>query len=375
MLKSSLCDYSDAYILVKGRITITGAGADASARRADERDRGVAFKNCAPFTNCISEINNTQVDNAQDIDSVMPMCNLIEYSDNYAKTSESLWQYFRDEPDDNLEDSESFKSKIKITGKTPNNNNVKDVEIMVPLKYLSNFWRTLEMPLVNCEVKLDLTWSSTCVITDSTDAGRFAITDTKLYVPVVTLSTQENTKLLQKLKPSFNRVINWNKYLSKPELLAQNPNLNYLVEPSVQGVNRFFVLAFEDDAQRTAHSEYYLIKVEIKDYNIVINGQNFFDQPIKNNKVTYENIRKIAASQRDDYTTSCLLDYPYFIDTYRMIGVDLSKQKVLDADLKAIQQINFTANIDRDGNTKVFFILEEAKETILDFSQETVKVL
>ena len=375
MLKSSLCDYSDAYILVKGRITITGAGADASARRADERDRGVAFKNCAPFTNCISEINNTQVDNAQDIDSVMPMCNLIEYSDNYPKTSESLWQYFRDEPDDNLEDSESFKSKIKITGKTPNNNNVKDVEIMVPLKYLSNFWRTLEMPLINCEVKLDLTWSSTCVITDSTDAGRFAITDTKLYVPVVTLSTQENTKLLQKLKPSFNRVINWNKYLSKPELLAQNPNLNYLVEPSVQGVNRFFVLAFEDDAQRTSHSEYYLIKVEIKDYNIVINGQNFFDQPIKNNKVTYENIRKIAISQRDDYTTSCLLDYPYFIDTYRMIGVDLSKQKVLDADLKAIQQINFTANIDRDGNTRVYFILEEANKTILDFSQETVKVL
>ena len=196
MLKSSLCDYSDAYFLVKGRITITGAGADAAARREDEREKSVAFKNCAPFTNCISEINNTQVDNAKDIDIVMSMYNLIEYSDNYAKTSGSLWQYFRDEPDDNLEDSESFKSKIKITGKTPNNNN-KDVEIMVPLKYLSNFWRTLEMPLINSEVNLILTWSSTCVITNSTGAGRFAITDTRLYVPVVTLSTQENTKLLQ----------------------------------------------------------------------------------------------------------------------------------------------------------------------------------
>ena len=200
MLKYSLCDYSDAYILVKGRITITEAGADAAARRADERDKGVAFKNCAPFTNCISEINITQVDNAKDIDIVMPMYNLIEYSDNYAKTSGSLWQYFRDEPDNDIEDSESFKSKIKITGKTPNNNNVNDVEIMVPLKYLSNFWRTLEMPLINCEVKLDLTWSSTCVITDSTGAEKFAITDTKLYVPVVTLSTKENTKLLQQLK-------------------------------------------------------------------------------------------------------------------------------------------------------------------------------
>ena len=121
MLKSSLCDYSDAYILVKGTITINGRGADAAARQAEERDKGVSFKNCAPFINCISEINNTQIDNAKDIDIVMPMYNLIEYSDNYAKTSGSLWQYFRDERDDNnIEDSESFKSKIKITGKTPN---------------------------------------------------------------------------------------------------------------------------------------------------------------------------------------------------------------------------------------------------------------
>ena len=115
----------------------------------------------------------------------MPMYNLIEYSDNYAKTTGSLWQYFRDEPvadddDDDMEDSESFKSKTKITGKTPNNGNEKDVEIMVPLKYLSIFWRTLEMPLINCEVNLNLTWSSTCVITNSTGAGTFTITDTKV---------------------------------------------------------------------------------------------------------------------------------------------------------------------------------------------------
>ena len=106
---------------MKGKITITGAGDDAAARQADERDRGVAFKNCAPFTICISEINNTQIDNCKDIDIVMPMYNLIEYSNNYAKTSGSLWQYYRDEPHDNLADSESFKSKIKITGETPNN--------------------------------------------------------------------------------------------------------------------------------------------------------------------------------------------------------------------------------------------------------------
>ena len=127
MLKSSLCGYSDAYILFKGTITITGAGADAAARQADERDKGVALKNCAPFTNCISEINNTQIGNTKDIDVVMPMYNLIKYIDNDAKTTGSLWQYCRDEPDDNIEDSVSFKSKIIITGKTPNDDNEKDV--------------------------------------------------------------------------------------------------------------------------------------------------------------------------------------------------------------------------------------------------------
>ena len=106
----------------------------------------------------------------------------------------------------------------------------------------------------------------------------------------------------------------------------------------------------------------------------MINGENFFDQPTKNNKVIYENIRKIATGQGDDYTTGCLLDYPYVMDTYKMIAVDLSKQQALDADQRAVQKINFTANLDRAGNTRAYFILEEAKETILDFSQGTVKV-
>ena len=375
MLKSSLCDYSDAYILVKGNIAIAGAGDNAAARQADERDKGVVFKNCAPFTNCISEINNTQVDNSKDIEIVMSMYNLIEYSDKYAKTSERLRQYYRDEPNNNLADSESFKFKVQITGKTPAADNEKDVEIMVPLKYLSNFWRTLELPLINCEVNLILTWSSTCVITNSAGAGTFEVIDTKLYVPVVTLSTKENAKLLQQLKSGFKRVINWNKYLSKPELLRQNPNLNYLMEPSFQGVNRLFILAFENDTQRTSHFGYYLPNVEIKNYNIVINGENFFDQPIKNKKVTYDNIRKIATGYGDDYTTGCLLDYPCFIETYKMFAVDLSEQKALDFDLKAIEQINFAANLDRAGNTRVYFILEEAKETVLNFSQGIVKVL
>ena len=231
MLKSSLCDYSDAYILVKGTSSVnntTGAGA-----AANNTNKKVIFKNCAPFTNCISEINKTQIDNAKDIDIVMPIYNLTEYSDNYAKTTGSLWQYCKDIParDANDDDivifadsntTDSFKFKLKITGRTGTGGR-KDVEIIVPLKYLSNFWRTLEMPLINCEVNLILTWSSSCVLIATSIPNQnatFAITDTKLYVPVVTLSTQENTKFLQQLKSGFNRVINWKKYLSKPELLT-----------------------------------------------------------------------------------------------------------------------------------------------------------
>ena len=120
------------------------------------------------------------------------MYSLTEYSDNYSKPYGSLGEYCRDEPHDNLTDSESFKSKIKMTGKTPNNSNAKDVEIIVPLKYLSNVWRTLEVPLIICEVNLILTWSATCVFINSTGVGRFAINDAKLYVPAVTLSTQDN---------------------------------------------------------------------------------------------------------------------------------------------------------------------------------------
>ena len=159
MQKSSLCDCSDVYILVKGGITITGEGDDAAARQADERNKGVIFKNCAPFINCKSEINNIEIDNTKDIDIVMPMYKLIEYSDNYSKASGSLWQYYRNEPNDNLTDSESLKSKINITGKTPAAGNTKAVEIMVPLKYFSNFWETLEILLFNCEINLILTWS------------------------------------------------------------------------------------------------------------------------------------------------------------------------------------------------------------------------
>ena len=200
------------------------------------------------------------------------MQNLIEYSENYSKTSGSLWQYCKQIPavdnNDNIVNfgganaTNSFNFKTKITGQASADNNDGniagrvDVEIMVPLKHLSNFWRTLEMPLINCEIELILDWSANCVIIYTDVANQvptFTITETNLYVPVVTLSTQDNAKLLPQLKSGFKRTISWNKYLAKPELLAKNANLNHLIEPSFQGINRLFVLAFENDAQRTSN--------------------------------------------------------------------------------------------------------------------------
>ena len=237
----------------------------------------------------------------------MPKYNLIEYSNNYSKTSGSLWQYCKERPavnNGNIDDfngvntTDSFNYKAKTIYQTNDDGEI-DIEVMVPLKYLSNFWRTLEMPPINYELELILDWSASCVIIYTNVANQvptFTITETNLYVPVVTLSTQDNSKL----KNGFKRTITWNKYLVKPELLAQNVNSNHLIDPSFQGINRLFVLAFEDDAQQTSNKRCYIPNVEIKDYNVMIAGKNFFDQPIKNNKVTYENIRKIVIGHGDD---------------------------------------------------------------------------
>ena len=194
MLRSDLCDFSDAYIVVKGDITLTKTNGRGII---DIRNRFLAFKNNAPFTNCISKINNVLIDNAEDLDVVMPMYNLLEYSKNYRKTTGSLWNYYRDEPNnpplndddpptinynaDPITNSESFKYKSSITGKTSNANQEdgenteqgntktkKNLKIVVPLRHLSNFWKTLDMPLINCEVSLTLTWSENCVLTDIT---------------------------------------------------------------------------------------------------------------------------------------------------------------------------------------------------------------
>ena len=153
MLRSDLCDYSDAYLVMKGDITLEGDN------DANKRNKNLAFKNNAPFINCISKINGIKIDNPEDLDVVMPIYNLLEYSKNHRKTTGSLCNYYRDEPSNPLSsNSESFKYKTSIAGKTPENNDLlTNVKLVIPLKYLSNFWRSLNISLINCEVELILT--------------------------------------------------------------------------------------------------------------------------------------------------------------------------------------------------------------------------
>ena len=212
ILRSSLFDYFDAYVLVSG----TKAVAEVAAGRGNNNIQ-VVFKNCAPFTDWVS---NTQIHNAQEIGLVIAIHNLIENSDNYSEILGSLCQYYRDEPaltdvstlDNVPNNSALFKYKQKITGST-GNNSTKVVKIMVQLHYLSKFWRTLNMPLTDCEINLILTSSVNCAICNAAtiSATRFVITDAKLYVLVVTLSTEDDAKLLEQLKSGFKRTFNWNK--------------------------------------------------------------------------------------------------------------------------------------------------------------------
>ena len=165
------------------------------------------------------------------------------------------------------------------------------------------------MLLINCAINLILTYLANCVISEVDRVTAFRITDTKLYVQVATLSTNDNVELLQQFKPGSKRTINWNKYQSKVTIQKQNQYLDYLIDHSFLGINRLFVLSFEDNALRTAHIGYFCLKLERRNYHAMTDGRNFFDQPVKNNIKTYDKIQKIETGQGDDYATGCPLDY------------------------------------------------------------------
>ena len=232
-IESIFLDYSDAYVLVTGNIAFVGGDDDTKA----------AFKNCAPFRKCRTEVSKTFIDEAEHINITMPMYNLIEYSDNYSDTSGSLWQFKRDEIIGNINltnnNSSSFKYKSNLTGNTDAdgaNGKKEGVKIVVPLKYLSNFWRSLEMPLINCKVELSLKWIENCILTINPDANNninkatFTITDAKLYVPIVTLSSKDTTKLSKLLTEGFKRSVYWNEYKVIPEQrYAGNDSIRKLI--------------------------------------------------------------------------------------------------------------------------------------------------
>ena len=408
-LRSNLCDYSDAYILVKGTIAVTAPGANNGANNIrDKRNRPLILKNNAPFVSCITRINGELIEDADDLNIVMPMYNLLEYSKNYRKTIGLLYNYYRDElsnyDNDNnfgnikVVNSNTFKYKNKIIGNTydvdaripnpddagqidnpiynVNKNGTPEVELAIPLKYLGNFWRA-NIPLISCEVSLELKWDKNCIITslEQRDIGggnrdnapigtTLAINDCKLYVPAVTLSKDDETKLLTNLKSGFKREIIWNKYRSQMTTEAVNNNLNILIDPTFTNDNRLFVLAYQNANDRQSFSQFYLPRVIVKDYNVIIDKLAFFDLPIKTEEEACEKI--IDISRNNEYTTGNLLDYHYVKKYYKLIATDFSKQQVLQENEDLIQQIDFIGKLEEAAN--VFIIIEMKENTILEFS-------
>ena len=216
------------------------------------------------------------------------------------------------------------------------------------------------------------------------NSAKFEITDAKLHVPIVTLSTKDSANLTKQLNEGFKRSVYWNSYETKPaKVIEQGKNIYELLNASFQGVKRLFVLAYfiadggNDEAGIKDNRKYFLPRGKIENYNVLIDGRNFYDQPINDIIKQYDEVRKVSTGHGHNYTTGCLLDYAYFKGNYRLIAVDLSKQKALDADLRAIQQIVFLEVVKVDAGTKIrlYTILEQSKETMLEFSKETAKVL
>ena len=290
----------------------------------------MVFKNNAPFINCISKINGVKIDNAEDLDVVMPMYNLLEYSKNDKKTTGSLWNYYRDQPSSTISDnnithsilnSESFdyKASFMENGVTHDNLTKNDVKVVVPVKHLSNFLRHLDIPLINSEVEIILTWFKNCVLIDKStreanyganpvvyeidnpENATFKITDVKVFVPAVSLSKNNYIKLLEQLKIGFKRTIKWNKYRSKMTIQPQNSNLNFLIDPTFTNVNRLFVLSFprnNNTDSRYSFSNYYVPKAKVNNFSVLIDGKSFFDLSVKNDEEAYEKIIDMSNNTR-----------------------------------------------------------------------------
>ena len=286
------------------------------------------------------------VDTAENLDIVMPMYNLIEYSYNYEDSSVTLYQYKRDEPpeDDTVADltanvSDSLKYKIKLLGNITevagDTAGVRklNVKVVVPLTYLSKFFRSLEMPLINCKIKLNLTWKKECVLL-LTGVGEavFIINDTKLYVPVVTLSKEDSKDFIEQQNKGFRRSIYWNEYKTKEINEDADANVfKYInLDPSFQSVNRLFVMAYNranGQPTKNGQQKYYLSRIDLEKYNVIIDGRNFYDDPIESDMEKYRELKKVMIGKGEDFATGSLFDFNYFDKHYKLVAVDLSKQK------------------------------------------------
>ena len=234
------------------------------------------------------------------------------------------------------------------------------------------------MPLINCKIKLNLIWKKECVLSTAADDAVFFINDTKLYVPVVTFSKKDNKDFIEQQNKGFQRSIYWNEYKTKEQTEDGNANsVKYInLDPSFQGVNRLFLMAYSradnNQAARNGQQKYYLPRIDLKKYNVIIDGRIFYDNPIESDIEKYRELKKVMIGKGEYYTTESLLDYDYFKKNYKLVAVDLSKQKELDADPRAIQQIEFKYML--ETNSTIYWVLEKSKETILEFYKGTVKV-
>ena len=239
------------------------------------------------------------------------------------------------------------------------------------------------MSLINCKVYLELNWTEDCILSSAGDSAQFA-TDAKLNVPIVTLFTKDSAYLTKQLSEAFKRPVYWNSYETKPaKVIEQGKTIYELLNASFQSVKRLFVLAYfiaangNNEAGIKNIKKYFLPRGEIKNYNVLVDGRKFYDEPINDIIKQYDEVRKVSMRYGDDYATGFLLDYPYFKDNYGLIAVNLSKKKDLDADPIAIQQRVFQGVVGGDNNTKIrlYTILENSKETMVQFSKGTAKVL
>ena len=262
------------------------------------------------------------------------------------------------------------------------------------------------MPLINTKLDIQLNYTKHSVISSGGGAGdndssTLKIKKTELYVPVVALNTEDNNKLDQLLDTKFKRNVYWNEYKSKIEDVTQlHNNNNYkrtLLDVSIPSINRLFVMSFNDNdelgagddgqiinshrnrVERNGYTKYFLLRVDIKDYNDLIDGRKFYDQNISDDFKKYKELRKVMTGRGEDYATGSLLDYDYWKNNYKLICCDLNKQKVLESNQKANQQVEFVYKLDNTRaapgtNAQILTVLEKETEIKLEFSKGTVKV-